>query len=135
MEPSLDLQKAIRGRLVATTAVTALVAPASILDRNARPAPFPSIIIGEAQTITGEGLDRRRSDVFADIHVWTTEPGLAQAKAIVGAIRIALADGPWTLDAHHVADLHIADTRFLRDPDGLHAHAVIGVRALLVEPA
>lgn len=133
MEPSLALQKAIRSRLIAASAVTSLVPATSIVDRNGKPATFPCILIGEAQTMQGAGIDRRRSDVYPDLHVWTTEPGLAQAKAIVGAIRDALADGPWTVDGHHVADLHIGSTRFLRDPDGLHAHGVVSISALLVE--
>ena len=135
IEPSLALQKALRGRLVAANAVTSLVPAASIVDRNGTPATFPSIIIGEATTTGGGDLDRRRNDVWADLHVWTTETGLAGSKAIVGAIRGALADGPWTLEGHHLADLHIRDVRFLRDPDGLHAHAVVSVNALLVELA
>lgn len=135
MEASLALQKAIRGRLIAASAVTALVPAASIVDRNGKPATFPCVLIGEAQTMQGAGLDRRRADVYPDLHVWTTEPGTVQAQAIVGAIRDALADGPWTLDGHHLADLHIASTRILRDPDGLHAHGVVSITALLVELA
>lgn len=56
MEPSLALQKAVRARLVATSAVTTLVPAAHVLDRNNRPEVFPAIIIGEGQTILGEGL-------------------------------------------------------------------------------
>src|SRR5690606_20915740 len=53
MEPSLALQKAIRARLIGTPAVTALVPAANMLDKNSRPEVFPSIIIGEAQTVPG----------------------------------------------------------------------------------
>lgn len=136
MEPSLALQKAMRARLIGTPAVTALVPAANVLDRNAVPLNvFPSIIIGEGQTVPGEGLARNRHTVIADLHIWQTEPGLAQAKAIAGAIRQAF-DAPfYTIDGHHVADLHIISARFLRDPDGLHSHGVISVDAQLVELA
>lgn len=132
-EPSLDLQKALRARLVAASTVTMLVPATSILDRNSRPEVFPCILIGEGQTIPDEGLARARHQVFSDLHIWKTEPGLAGCKQIVGAIRNALADTVWALDHHHVADLFIADSRFIRDPDGTHSHGMITVQARVVE--
>ncbi len=129
MEPSLELQKAIRGRLVASSSVTSLVPATSILDRNARPVPDPAIIIGEGQTVPDDGLSRSRHQVFADLHIWKTEPGLVGAKQIAGAIRAALADTFWNIAGLHVVDLHISSSRFLRDPDGQHSHAVITIAA------
>jgi len=134
-EPSLDLQKALRARLVASSAVTSLVPATAILDRNARPAPDPSIIIGEGQTLPDDGIARNRHEVFADLHVWKTEAGLSGCKLIVGAIRDALADGFWTFDHFHVVDMMIAGTRFLRDPDGQHSHGVMTIRARVQEIA
>lgn len=134
-EPSLALQAAIRARLVAASTVTSLVPAASILDRNARPAPFPSIIIGEGQTVPDEGLARRRHQVFADLHIWATEPGLVVSKQIAGAIRDALADTFWNVPGLHVADLHVTSSRFMRDPDGLHSHGVISLSANVSETA
>ncbi|WP_353641965.1 DUF3168 domain-containing protein [Mesorhizobium sp. WSM2239] len=135
MEPSLDLQKSLRNRLVATSAVTALVPATSILDRNARPELDNAIIIGEGQTLPDEGLARHRHQAFADLHIWRKEVGLAGSKQIAGAIRDALNDGPLTLDHFRIADLRIASTRFLRDPDGIHSHAVMSLEARLVELA
>jgi hypothetical protein len=133
MEPSLALQKAIRARLVATSAVTALVPAANVLDKNSRPEVFPSINIGEGQTVPGDGLARNRHTVFADLHVWQTEAGLAVNKAIVGAIRQAFGAPFYTIDGHHVADLSITSARFMRDPDGVHSHGIVSIEAQLVE--
>lgn len=135
MEPSLDLQKAIRTRLVASSAVTALVAASSILDRNSLPAPNPSIIIGEGQTVPGDDLTRKHHGVYLDLHIWKEESGLAGCKQIVGAVRDALTERFWNLDNHHVADLRIDGTRFLRDPGGQHSHAVMTLYAVLAEVA
>lgn len=132
-EPSLALQKAIRARLIATPAVTGLVPAANVLDKNNRPEVFPAIIIGEAQIVPGDGLSRTRHVVFATAHIWETEPGLTKAKAIAGAMRIALSASFRAIDGHHVADLHIASTRFVRDPDGLHSHGIVSIEAQLVE--
>lgn len=135
MEPSLAIQAAIRTRLVASSAVTSLVPAASILDRNARPVPFPSIIIGEGQSVPDEGIARNRHEVFADLHIWAAEPGLAQSKTIAGAIRAALADGRWTVPGLHVIDLQIASSRFMRDPDGLHSHGIVSLLFRVMEVA
>lgn len=132
-DPSLDLQKAIRARLIGTPAVTALVPAANVLDKNNRPEVFPSIIVGEGQTVPGDGLARNRHTVFADLHIWQAEPGLAQAKAIAGAIRQAFAAPLYTIDGHQVADLLITSTRFMRDPDGIHSHGIVSIEAQLVE--
>jgi hypothetical protein len=132
-EPSLAMQAAIRARLVATGAVTSLVPATSILDKNSRPETFPSIIIGEGQTVPDEGLARRRHQVFADLHIWQKEAGLVGAKQIAGAIRDALADTFWNVTGLHVADLHIASSRFLRDPGGLHSHGIITLQASVSE--
>jgi len=135
IEASLDLQKALRARLVASSAVTAIIPATAIVDRNATPALDHSIVIGEGMTGPDEGIARNRHLVVADLHVWRKEPGLAGGKQVVGAIRDALNDGPLILDSHTVADLRIASTRFLRDPGGLHSHAVLSLECRLIEVA
>lgn len=134
-EPSLAIQAAIRARLVASSAVTALVPVASILDRNARPAPFPSVIVGEGQTVPDEGIARNRHEVFMDMHLWATEPGTMVSKQIAGTVREALADTCWNIPGLHVIDLRIASTRFMRDPDGLHSHGVVSLQFRVMEVA
>lgn len=135
MEPSLDLQKAVRARLIGASAVTSIIPASGIVDRNATPALDNSIVIGEGITGPDDGLARTRHHVVADVHVFRKEPSLAGVKSVSQAIREALSDGPLILDHHHVADLRIASTRFMRDPGGLHSHAVISLEARLVELA
>lgn len=132
-EPSLDLQKAIRERLTSSSVVTSLVPASSILDRNGRPETFPCILIGEGHTIPDDGLARNRHQTFADLHLWKTEAGLVGVKQIAGAIRHALSDTILVTDHFYVADAYIEQSRFFRDPSGVHAHGVITVAARLVE--
>lgn len=134
-EPSLALQAAIRARLVASKAVTAIIPATAIVDRNATPALDHSIVIGEAITGPDDGLARNRHIVVADVHIWRREPSLVGSKQAVGAIREALSDGPLAVAGFHVADLRIASTRFLRDPAGTHSHGVLSLEARLVEQA
>lgn len=135
MNAALALQKALRARLVAASAVTSLVPAASILDRNQRPAPSPSIILGEAQVVDeGDALDRQRVRVYHTLHVWKTEPSLVGASQIVGAIRKALAGARLVLDpGFHCADHRVADLRLMRDPDGETSHGIVTVEALILE--
>ena len=135
MEPSLDLQKAIRGRLIETSAVTSLVPAVHILDRNGRPEVFPCVLIGEGETMPDYGLARTRHQTFADLHLWKTEAGLVGVKEIAGAIRKALSDTILQTDHFYVADIYITQSRFLRDPDGVHSHGIVAVAARLVERA
>lgn len=137
MSAALAVQKAIRARLAATAGVTDLVPASAILDRNQRPAPDPSIIIGEAQTVDpGTDYERRHMTVFHDLHVWKREIGTTGANAIAGAIRAAIHAGRLVLDdGWHCADARVSDVRVMRDPDGETAHAVVTVEALVAEVA
>jgi hypothetical protein len=134
---SYAVQKAIRARLIGVSAVTALVPASSILDRNERPAPDPSIILGEDQVLdTGNAIDRSLSRVHSTLHVWKKEGGLSGVKAIAAAVRDAIRQDRLALEAGlQCADCRVSDMRFLRDPDGVTAHGVVTVETLVREVA
>ncbi|MCA6124563.1 DUF3168 domain-containing protein [Bradyrhizobium sp. WSM 1704] len=131
-DPSLDLQKAIGARLVASADLLALVPADSIRDVTGRPERAPAVIIGEGQTI----YRRWDATVHTTLHVWFEEKGLEQAKAAAGAIAGALLvdaqmGGVLALDNVTVHDMRVTDSRFLRDPHGPFSHAVINVAAIV----
>lgn len=133
--PALALQKAIRKRLITTAAVTALVPEASILDRNERPAPDPSIILGDDQEVD-EGFDLQRSHirVYSTLHIWKKEPSTVGVKAIAGAIRRAIGRvGALELEGTDLVcyDCRVDGVRYLRDPDGETSHAVMTLNCLV----
>ncbi|WP_035026600.1 DUF3168 domain-containing protein [Gemmobacter nectariphilus] len=131
------VQVAIRARLVATPAVVALVPAASILDRNQRPAPSPSIVLGESQAVDeGDSIARNRARVYHTLHVWKREPSLEGVKVICAAIRMAIHAGRLDLGAgFHCADVRVSSMRQMRDPDGETSHGVVTVEALVEELA
>ncbi|WP_320176709.1 DUF3168 domain-containing protein [Roseovarius pacificus] len=132
MTEDLAVQKAIRARLVASSTVTALVPAAAILDRNQRPAPDPSIILGESQEVDeGTSLQRDRTRIYHTLHIWKREPSLAGVKAICGAVRTALKADRLELDGYHCADWNVSSARYLRDPDGETSHGVMVVNVLV----
>ena len=134
-EPSLDLQKCIRQRLLASEQLLSLVQPDHLLDASGRPERMPCVLIGEAQTV----FSRFTSVSHATIHVWFAEPGMAQAKTAVSAIVAALRfdsqinGGVLVLDDFVCHDLSITQTRFMRDPHGPYSHAIVSVAAIMKE--
>lgn len=131
-EPSLDLQPVIRARLLASTDLMALVPADNILDVTGRPERMPAVIIGEAQTV----FSRFMSTTHLTIHVWFQEAGLVTAKSAASAIVQALhvdaqIEGVLILDNFIVHDMHVTDTRYLRDPHGSFSHAVVNVAAIV----
>ena len=134
MSHETALQNAVRDRLVATPSLVALVPSDNIRERNHRPNPQPSIIIGEGQSADeGDTLARTRLRIYLDLHVWVEEKSTAGAKAMVGEIRTALRSRLAPDGNFHVADCRVASARFLRDPDGLTSHAVVTVNAVVEE--
>ncbi|MDB6179553.1 DUF3168 domain-containing protein [Paracoccus sp. Z330] len=136
MSVDLESQKALRARFTTTAAITSLVPASSILDTNQRPAPVPSIIMGESQVVDeGTSLKRQHSRVYHTLHVWTREASLEGVKAICSEIRRAVQFGPRLVmaDPYHCADLRVSQVRTLRDPDGEHSHGIVTVEALISE--
>lgn len=135
MTPEIALQTAIRARLVSEGAIIMQVPAANILDRNERPNPSPSIIIGEGQSIDeGNSIKRSLTRVYLDLHVWKKEASTAGVKAIAGAIRASLRlpiSGQGS--GFHIGDCRVTSTRFMRDPDGETSHGVVTVETLVHE--
>lgn len=131
---ALYVQRALGARLAAFAPLTALVAPANIVDRHGAPTAFPSVILGEAQETDAEvSFDRRHMRVFLTIHVWDRSPSTASVKRIADAIRDAVRANDLALDAGRLLDLRQTSNRILRDPDQVTSHAVITLEALVEE--
>lgn len=132
-----EVQIALRMRLVATPELVALVPATNILDTNQRPAPSPSIIMGESQAVDeGTSLRRAHTRIYHTLHVWKKEPSLSGVRAICDKIRLAVKPARLVLpEGLHCADLLVQSMRYLRDPDGEHSHGVVTVEALIVETA
>ena len=134
MSVDLAAQKAVAARLSATSAVTSLCPATNILDRNERPNPNPSIIIGEGQTLPHGDVARKAWTVFLDLHIWKKEIGTSGVKAIAGAVVAALQSSRLSMDAgYSCGDCYVPSRRFLRDPSGDLAHAVVTVELLISE--
>jgi hypothetical protein len=130
---ALAFQRAARAVLIADATVTALVPADNVIDANGRPEVFPCIRLGEDQELPGDDVVGRYTDLFATLHIWTREPGLADAKAIAGAVRRALALTTWSRDGYRCIDTRLDSARFLRDPDGVTGHGIVTFKAVIEE--
>lgn len=135
MSAALALQIALRARLLETPEVIDLVPAEHILDRNQRPNPDPSIILGEAQELDDDdSLDRRIVRVYHTLHVWRQEASLEGTTGILGAVRHAALAGRLALPAgFHCIDLRVASSRAMRDPDGETSHGIMTLEARVQE--
>jgi len=131
-EPSLALQTAIRARLLATPAVTALVPANHIRDGAVRPEQFPCVLIGDGQTILkGHYNAYRNVEVRIDIHIWALESGLAVVKEIAGTVWNALGQSIEVPGFDLTDGIHVERSIYMRDPNGKNGHGVLSVRAFM----
>ncbi len=77
-EPCLALQTAIRSRLIAAPAVTALVPADSIFDRSGRPERDTCIIIGEGHSIYSDRYRTFFDKAYATINIWRVTNSLQE---------------------------------------------------------
>lgn len=131
-EPSYEIQKVIRSRLLASPELMALVSGDNILDATGRPERIPCVNIGQGQTVF------RRFDAtsYADLHIWNQELGLTGCKAIASAMIAALlvdaqVNGTLRLDNFICHDMRVTGTRYLRDPHGSYSHGIVTTAAIV----
>jgi hypothetical protein len=131
---ALALQKALRARLVATPAVTALVPADNILDRHRLPAPSPAIVLGETQEIDDGAMFRGRTRVWHTIHVFRRELSLEGVTTIAAAVRKAVHAERLALEpGFHCIGAHVSSVRTMREAGDETSHAVVTVEAVIEE--
>lgn len=123
-EASLAAQRLAVTAMRAHAPLMALVPSTSIMDRNSRPEIFPSIVVGEAQTVADEADCVIGSEVFLTIHAWAKSNTMTEVKVMAGEIRRALRDVSGVQDGFAL-DFSFEDSRFLRDPNPEISHAVV----------
>lgn len=128
IDPSLALQGAIRDRLIADPAVTALVSPSHIKSGGFRPDEYPRIILGAGQTVLeAVTLRPRHVRCYLDLHLWTRETGTTGIQTLSSAVVGALNGRP---AVPGLIEFEVKSVRHLRDP-GDFGHAVVSVEALV----
>ena len=132
IEPSLDLQTAIRAHLISLPAVLALVPADHVRAGSTRPDKFPAIIIGAGTTQFLGRADGGQyvARVFLDVHIWAIENGLDTAKTIGGVLAGALRDAP-AGDGFAIDEWALTRIVWPRDPDPQYGHGIVSVESVL----
>jgi len=128
-DPSLELQKAIVAVLKADAGVSAIIA-GRIYDAVPENAVKPYVSLGPFQLLPEHGDCLDGGEAIVTLDGWAAGPQTVQIKQLGHAIAKALDMAPITLDApQRLVEMSIEQTQYMRDPDGLTAHAVITVHA------
>jgi hypothetical protein len=129
-DPSLQLQKALVAVLKADAGVNAIVA-GRIYDAVPGGAVKPYLSFGPFQMLPEHGTCLDGGEAFVTLDGWAAGPDTVQVKQLGAAVAKALDLAPIVLDAPpRLVEMTVEQTQYMRDPDGITAHAVITVHAL-----
>ena len=129
-DAALQLQKAV----VAKLKTDVIEVGGRVYDGVPPHAVKPYISLGPFQMLPEHGDCLDGGEAFLTIDAWSNVPGAngssVEVKQIGAAIAKALDEAPLLLDApQRLVDMSIEQIQYLRDPDGLTAHASITVHA------
>jgi hypothetical protein len=68
-------------------------------------------------------------EIAGEVHIWSREPGYVQAKQIAETCSTVLANRYPIFPGFRVGWVALQNQRWLRDPDGLTSHGVLGIMA------
>lgn len=128
-DPALPLQKAIVAALKAAPAVAAIV-NGRIYDGVPTNAVKPYVSFGPFQMLPEHADCLDGGESFITLDGWAGGPDTVQAKQLGAAIAVALDEAVLTLDGQRLVGIAIEQTQYLREPDGITAHAVVTLRVL-----
>jgi hypothetical protein len=128
-DPSLQLQKAIVAALKADAGVDAIIA-GRIYDAVPGSAVKPYLSFGAFQLLPEHGDCLDGGEAFVTLDGWAAGPDTVQVKSLGSAVAKALDRAPIVLtDGQRLVEMSVEQTQYMRDPDGITAHAVITVHA------
>lgn len=124
------LQTALYQRLVADTALAALIGGARIYDDVPRDATFPYVTFGPVTVRDfSTGTETHHEHAVA-LHVWSRAAGRKETHEILGAVQDAVHEAGLTLAGHRLVNLRFETSETRRDPDGETTQGVIRFRAV-----
>lgn len=122
MNPSLDLQRALYATLSA-----ALSAP--VYDEVPEGAALPYVVIGDISEVGDYSHSTDGRQLLVTVHVWSSYPGMTEARQIAGDVIAALHFQELTVAGYRPVPFVLEFYDVLRDPGGTIRHAVIRFRA------
>jgi hypothetical protein len=125
-DPSLQLQKAI----VAWLKNDPVVDGTPCYDAVPGNAQKPYISFGPFQALPEHGDCLDGGEIFITLDCWANGPDTVAVKQLGAAVARSLDRAPIVLDyPQRMVEMAIEQIQYMRDPDGITAHAVITVHA------
>lgn len=131
-DPALPLQKAIVAAL--KSGATGALVGGRIYDAVPGGAAKPYVSFGPFQLLPEHGDCLDGGEAIVTLDGWAIGPDTVQIKQVGSAIAADLDHAELALDGQHLVELSIEQTQYMRDPDGITAHAIVTVHAW-TEPA
>lgn len=133
MSVSRELQTAIFDALVADADVGAIVDD-RIHDGHVEGLTYPCVTFGPSDSVEDDRECITGSIETVQIDCWTRSSGrLGPCKDLVDAVKAALHKADIELDVNALVQITVSGKRVFRDPDGITAHGVLTVEAILEE--
>lgn len=125
----LSLQKAIVAVLSADADMILMIGDRLYEEVPEEPG-FPYVTIGDTQDLDDSVQDQDASEMFVDVHVWSTATGYEECKRIAARVRRLIHDSDLSLDEDRCVLINHRITRTFTDVDPTTKHSVVTFRAL-----
>lgn len=133
MSASQELQKIIYDRLVADPAIHALVAD-RIYDGAPSDVVYPCIEFGDSDVVPQDYDCITGREEVLRLHCWSRDQGRRRpCRRLVDAVRTSLDEYQTDMGTNALAGLSIRTWRVMMDADGITAHGLVEVQALVEE--
>lgn len=139
-DPSVEMQKAIHAKIVASSGIAALMGGAArAYDKVPDPRPDPMIRIGDDQAVGNSNACADGWEMFVTIHTFSRDPQAprVKVKTLMNLVAQAIGDdaSPPTPAGYATDIIELVQSRSYFEEDGLTAHGVQTFRYLMVEAA
>ena len=131
--PSVELQTAVYARLVANPGVAALVGSRAYDNVPENPT-FPYISFGPSDHFTddSDGIPCRVETLQIDC--WARDHGkLRPARELADAVKSALHEYEAEFAVNGLVEMRVTAVRVMGDPDGISAHGIVTLQAIIEE--
>lgn len=136
-DPSLELQKAMRARILADADIVALGIGSRVYDAVPPQVAFPFIQIGEDRVNVWDGDCTSDTELISTVRVFSRQLGRVECKRLAERLRFILTEASgFTVDGFNLVLGHCEGYQIERHEDGLTHQAIIEFRFRLtpVEP-
>ena len=127
-DSSLPLQKAIVARLRADAGVSAIIVD-RVYDAVPTAAVMPYVSFGSFQVLPEQADCAEGVGVVIQLDGWAKGPDTVEVKRLGAAIANSLQWAEMSLDeGQRLVIMSVEALQYMRDPDGITAHAIVTVR-------